>query len=71
MSESQVVTAAQATIKALEEMLAQVTERAERAEEDKRRLEALLTHYRTSLAEQHNDPMQDGSEVAQEASHEA
>lgn len=66
MSETQVVTAAQATIKALEDMLAQVTERAEHAEEDKRRLEAILVHYKTSLAEQHNDPMRDGTDCSEE-----
>jgi hypothetical protein len=69
MSEQQIVTAAQATIKALEEMLAQVNERLERAEADKRRLEALLTRSRTSLSEQVNDPMQDGTQAAQEGQH--
>lgn len=64
MSEQQIVTAAQATIKALEEMLAQVEERLARTLEDKRRLEVLLTRSRTSLSERVNDPMRDGVEAA-------
>lgn len=78
MSEQQIVTAAQARITALEQRVAlaeslviEANERAMRAEEDKHRAEALLAHYRSSLAERHNDPMQDGSQATQEAIREA
>lgn len=63
MSEQAIVTAAQERIRELESLLAEANEREAQAIEDRRRLEALLTHYKTSLAEQHNDPMRGGSEA--------
>lgn len=60
MSESQIISAAEASIAALTEALAQAEERALKAESDARELRALLAKLKTSLAEQSNDPMTDG-----------
>lgn len=67
MSEQAIVTAAQDRIRELEGLLAEANEREARAIEDRRRVEALLAHYKTSLSEQHNDPMRDGQEGGHEA----
>lgn len=60
MSESQIVSAAEASIAALTDALAQAEARALKAESDARELRALLAKLKTSLAEQSNDPMTDG-----------
>lgn len=57
--------AAQARIRELEALLDEANERLVRAQDDKRRVEALLAHYKTSLAEQHNDPMRERVEESQ------
>lgn len=64
MSESQIISAAEASIAALTEALAQAEERALKAESDARELRALLAKLKTSLAEQSNDPMMDGARSA-------
>jgi F0F1-type ATP synthase membrane subunit b/b' len=67
VTEHAIVTAAQAEIVAITEAMRAMSKRiAEleagfatcRRERDEAR--ALLAHYKTSLAEKHNDPMQDG-----------
>lgn len=60
MSESQIVSAAQATIAALKQAAEQAEARAVKAEADARELRALMAKLKTSLAEQSNDPMTDG-----------
>lgn len=51
--------AAQTRIRELEALLDEANERLARAQDERRRVEALLAHYKTSLAEQHNDPMRE------------
>lgn len=60
MSESQIISAAEATIAALTHAAEQAEARATKAEADARELRALMAKLKTSLAEQSNDPMTDG-----------
>lgn len=54
------VTMAQAEIRALTELAQRIAAERDRYRRERDEARALLAHYRTSLAEQHNDPMQGG-----------
>jgi hypothetical protein len=60
MSEHAIVTAAQAEIVAITEAWRRACNERDQYRRERDEARALLAHYKTSLAEKHNDPMQDG-----------